>query len=384
MTVVRKEAIDTFRDHRSLGTSLLFAVLMPALLYVMLTNLAASVEEESTIDVAVAGADEAPTLLGWLSERDVAYEVFDSEDEAIGALGEEFSVALVFPDDYADRYLDRSPAPVSIFGDFKSQSIENDAGRLRDLISAYGSQVAAARLIADGVAPPVTQPIAVERYDLSRVGGASAYFSGMLTYFFLLGGFLSGAFMAADAVAGERERHSLQPLLAQPVTPMQLIIGKWVIASVVACFVSTVTIVLGGILLSLAPLAELGLRFSTTPLTLALAAISALPLAMFATSLQLFLSARAKTYREAATYAQFTMFLPLLVIGSTVIADVDYGAFADFLPVAGHDFAIRELFLEGRVPLLPILVTSITTLAVTAALIVFSAKTLGNEKALGT
>jgi len=49
---------------------------------------------------------------------------------------------------------------------------------------------------------------------------------GIMPMFLLLVLFAGGMYIAIDTTAGERERGSLEPLLANPVTPAEVILGK--------------------------------------------------------------------------------------------------------------------------------------------------------------
>lgn len=380
--VISKELTDAFRDQRSIIASLAVAVATPLLLYVMLTTIARTTSDDASLEVALVGGESAPNLIVWLSDRDVEFTDVADEDAAIEAIGDGPSLAMVISEDYVEDYERLRPAEIRLYADFKEQSAQSESNRLERLIRAYGGQVDAARSVARGVPPTQTRAIDVQTYDLSEAGGFSAYFAGLLPYMFLLAGFISGAFMAADAVAGERERHSLQPLLAQPVDALTIVIGKWAVAALIAVIVSTVTIGLGGYLLSIAPLEEIGLRFVTSPGAIALGALSAAPLAALAAALQIMLAAQAKTYREAATYAQYTMFLPILIVGAKQFANLEYPAIANYLPITGHDHALREIFLEGAAPLVPILATAVASFALIALFLLMTVRTLSSEKAV--
>lgn len=383
LNVIQKEFKDTIRDRRTLMAAFTFAIFGPGLLYILLNTIAQSTEDDTSISAAIVGEAYAPNLVAWLEERNISFTNFETEQEAIEATNKDLLTAMVISSDYTDDYLANRPAEIRIYGDFKRRSANTEARRLERFINAYGGFVSRSRMAINGVPISQTEAIAVETYDLSRAGGNTTSFSGMLTYMFLMAGFISGAFIAADSIAGERERHSLQPLLSQPVTPLSLVAGKWIVAAIVSLLVSTVTICLGGFLLSIAPLGALGLRFFTDPQTVILAALAAIPLAAAAPALQIFIAAQTKTYREASTYAQYTMFLPIIVVGATQFANVEYPEFANFLPITGQDYAIRELFLEGAVPVLPILLSSLTTFGVAGIFVVLTTIALGSEKSLG-
>src|SRR3569623_2117702 len=75
------------------------------------------------------------------------------------------------------------------------------------------------------ITPP---PAGAERAvrDQSTPQSRSGNLFAMLPYFFILGGFIGGMALAIDTTAGERERQSLEPLLANPVPRWQLLAGK--------------------------------------------------------------------------------------------------------------------------------------------------------------
>src|SRR3546814_12121159 len=53
----------------------------------------------------------------------------------------------------------------------------------------------------------------------------------ILPYFLILSAFIGGAYLVIDTTAGERERQSLEPLLATPASRGAIVSGKLVAAS---------------------------------------------------------------------------------------------------------------------------------------------------------
>ena len=82
------------------------------------------------------------------------------------------------------------------------------------------------RLVARGVSPLALRPLNVDEVDVSTPSGRSAILLGMMSYFFIFALLMGGMYLAIDTTAGERERGSLEPLLALPVTRGQLMLGK--------------------------------------------------------------------------------------------------------------------------------------------------------------
>lgn len=382
LNVLHKEIIDATRDRRSIGISLMFAIFGPVFLYLMLDGLASEATESRNVQAAIVGAEHAPTLVRHLEQRGVTLDRVPSVEAAAGVLADDLRVWLHVPDSYAEDYAQRKPIHLRLTGDFKDSGASSDARRLQQLIDDFGQSVVQARLVAAGASPVRVRPFDVRTYDLSRAGGRSAAITNTLIYVFLIAAFVAGAFMAADAVAGERERHSLEPLLSQPVSPTALIAGKWIACGLISMAVSTLTVVIGSLLLARAPLAELGLRLTLTPKAMVLASLVLVPLALFAVALQVMLAARAKTYREAGISGQLTVFLPVAVAGTLMLGRDDFSGAAVHAPLTGQTLLLRDIFLDGGAGMVPMITVSLTTLAATAAMIAVGARWFGDETKL--
>ncbi|MFK7888967.1 MAG: ABC transporter permease [Gammaproteobacteria bacterium] len=380
--VLHKETLDVIRDRRSIGISLSFAIFGPVFLALMLNNMAESANDPNDLRVVVAGGEHAPGLITHLEERGVMFSNADNESAARALLDEQQRVTLSIPKDYAQKFTNSDTVDLAITGDFKSDAAQQDARELQMKIERYNLDVSQGRLIAAGVAPHRVRAVRAGTYDLSRAGGKSALISDSLIYVFLIAGFVAGAFMTADAVAGERERHSLEPLLAQPVSPMTLIVGKWLACGAISVLVSTLTVVVGGILLARTPLAELGLRLSIGPKSMLLATLALAPLALFAVALQMLLAARAKTYREAGISGQFTMFLPVVVAGAIMIGNVDYSGLASHLPLTGQTLLLQDIFLDGRASPLTLVTVSVSSLLAAWGMLVVASRWIADEARL--
>jgi sodium transport system permease protein len=63
-----------------------------------------------------------------------------------------------------------------------------------------------------------------------------------LPYFLILFSFLGGSYLVIDATAGERERNSLEPLLATPAKARLIMSGKILAACTMGIFSITLTL----------------------------------------------------------------------------------------------------------------------------------------------
>ena len=93
--------------------------------------------------------------------------------------------------------------------------------------AGYGQQVGTLRLIARGVHPAVAQPLRVGRPRRRDARSrASTSRSRCCRTCCCCSAFIGGMQLAIDATAGERERQSLEPLLATPASREAIISGK--------------------------------------------------------------------------------------------------------------------------------------------------------------
>ena len=130
-------------------------------------------------------------------------------------------------------------------------------------------------------------PLVVGMVSLAVKGkNSSDVLLGMLSVFALVAAFVGGINVAIDAIAGERERRSLLPLLMNPLLRRDVIFGKWVAISFFAIL---------GLALNLVGFAAV---IALPPARIILVALTLGPLALFAAALELLISTCAATSKK--------------------------------------------------------------------------------------
>ncbi len=160
---------------------------------------------------------------------------------------------------------------------------------------------------------------------------------GMTSVFILLAAFVGGMNVAMDVLAGERERRSLLPLLMNPLSRRDVLLGKWL---AVACFS------LGGLVVSLAGfvpvMVKAGVGVSGSPTALALALASGLvPLAMLAAALELAVSTVCRSVKEAHTYLSLMVFAPMAAGMFLVFFPQAAGGWSRVTPIVGQQLLVE-------------------------------------------
>ena len=106
--------------------------------------------------------------------------------------------------------------------------------RAARVLQGFAQEQALLRLSWRGVAPALLQVLDVDEQDLASAAARAAQWSALLPFFVLMAVVYGALHAALDTTAGERERGSLEPLLANPVPPLALVLGKWGAVAAVA------------------------------------------------------------------------------------------------------------------------------------------------------
>ena len=110
--------------------------------------------------------------------------------------------------------------------DQSRDSAAKNVDRARNLLLAYGREIAALRLLARSVNPRAIVPLAVENVAVSTPQSRAAMILSFVPYFFLFAAIIGAFYLAIDITAGERERGSLEPLFIAAISRNTLVSGK--------------------------------------------------------------------------------------------------------------------------------------------------------------
>jgi sodium transport system permease protein len=311
--VMRKELKELFRDRRTVLLSLALGPILFPLLMIGISTISehrARDLSEKPLELAVIGKGHAPSLIAWLQGQNVTIK--DPPKDIAAAIAEQKEdLILRIGDDYAEKWRNSEPAPVEILSDSTRDNAQVPVRRVRALLQAYSGQVGALRLLARGVSPAAAAPLQVGETDMaSEEAKRGRFLALLLPYFLILTAFIGGAYLIMDATAGERERQSMEPLLATPVNRSALVSGKVAAACAVSLLTLTLTLLAFKLSAMLSP--SLGRLMTVDTSTIALLLVVLLPMSLIGTTLLTFLSATAKSMKEAQSHMSYLMLLPML------------------------------------------------------------------------
>ena len=311
-TVAWKELLDLFRDRRTVMLSLLMGPLLFPLLVLGMGSMIESrarVQLEAVLEVPVIGAANAPNLVRYLRTRDI--EAIDPPDDPERQLREQdFDVVLSIPDDFAERWRDSRMAPVEILYDSSRQDSRIPVQRVQQALAEYARQVGSLRMISRGVSPEATIAVLPAPRDVSTPESRRGMMLALLPYLLILSSFLGGAYLVIDVTAGERERQSLEPLLATPAARAAIMSGKILGAWLFGTLSLVLMLVAFKLSLAFAPGAMQMINVSTPVMAKLLLVL--LPMVLIGTTLLTLISATVKSMKEAQGYMSVLMLLPMV------------------------------------------------------------------------
>lgn len=223
-------------------------------------------------------------------------------------------------------------------------------------------------------------PVVVFLVSLSKRGhsqdGAPVLLA-MLSVFALVAAFGGAIDIAMDTTAGERERRSLLPLLLNPVSDLDIIVGKWIAAAVFA--LGALALNCGGLLLVL--------RLAAPALLVAHAAqiglwvkLGLVPLACLGAAVSLLAAVLCRTTKEANNALRFVVFVPMFVAMFLVFFPNWIGRAWFVVPIVGQQALIGLSF--ATVPVVRATLLAIITFVATLAVVAAAGRVLGRDDVL--
>ena len=227
-TVFLKELKDALRDRRTLMVVFFTSIAMGPLMLVLLSSLVGKYEQRAEGRAIVAiGLDAAPTLRNYLERQTFVIKPAPADWEAQLRDSKLGDPVVVVPASFEDDLAHGQPPRIELVYSSANGRAQAGVGTIERLLQGFGQEQAGLRLIARGVAPGVMNVTNVDTHDIADTASRAAQLTGIVPMFVLMA-VLYGALNAAlDTTAGERERGSLEPLLATPASRTALVVGKW-------------------------------------------------------------------------------------------------------------------------------------------------------------
>jgi sodium transport system permease protein len=314
IVVFLKEVKENLRDRKTVVNALVMGPLLGPVFFAIMMGFIINKQLDSAekpLVLPVVGAEHAPNLVKWLERQGVEIEPAPADAEA-AIRNRDARAVLVIPAEFGDYWRKGQTAQVQVLFDSSDQDGRAPKARISGLLEGYASQQTALRVAARGLHPALLSPMVVADQDLASNQQRAGQLLGFLPYLLVLGAFLGGMYLAIDTTAGERERQSLEPLLANPATRAQIVMGKLGATFGFAMASMMLSLVAFSVAFQYIPLERLGMRIDFGVGLILRAGLLMVPLVMCFAALQTIVAAYAKSYREAQTYLSLLMLVPML------------------------------------------------------------------------
>ena len=388
VTVFLKEVFENLRDRRTLASALIMGPIFGPVLFAFVISISIerSLEDnERSLEVPVIGQEYAANLIRYLASRNI--DVVDGPQDRAAAIEAvttgSHDIVLIIPQTFGEQLADTVPATIELVSDQANSDADREARRVRNALYAYNRELAGIRLSARGVNPMLLRPLNIDEIDVSTPSGRSAILLGMMSYFFIFATLMGGMYLAIDATAGERERGSLEPLLALPVTRDQLIFGKIAATCVYMALSLTLSLSSFYVVLKFMPLEQLGMTPNFGPGVVLAALLLFAPFILLGAAVMTLVASFTKSYREAQTWLSVVLVLPTLPILIVSILTLRPKTEFMFVPSLSQHLLLVDMVKNEPVNSLHVLISVASTLFFGGFLALVCARLYRRESLLG-
>jgi sodium transport system permease protein len=323
-------------------------------------------------------AENAPALVRFLVAHGAVFR--PAPEDAAAAVRRGFApFVLVLPE---QPVRDQDVLDVTLITDASRLSSVVPIAQVMDLLRGFERERTAARLKAAGIGPEVTTSLRIQQRSVGRAISLGATFLNMMPPFMIFTLFLGGVYLTLDTTSGERERGSFEPLMINPVSRSEVLIGKLAAALVFTLIALAVQVFAFWAMIHLVPRESLGLVAPPGALRLTLLLPVCLPLALFAVAAQLVIAAVTRSLKEAQTYLGLLPLVPAIAGMLLVFAPVELHSLLAAIPTFGQTVLMGQVIRSEAVNWTLIGISALATLAVTMVLLAFAFRLYEREQIL--
>ncbi len=345
--VAQKELLDLIRDRRTIITALVVPLVSFPVLFGVVGFFANPVSNPSP--VAMLNMDSghfSENLTAALSTTQGIHLTLLSAGNLTGGVQNgDYDVAVLIPSNFSSSLQKGDQANVTLYFDPTNGRAQQGISIIHGVIGGLSQQIASERLRVKGVTGADLNPVGVEQNAVGKVTNqsvliAAGLFPSFLLYFTFLGGF----YFMVDDIAGEKERRSLEPLFALPISRTTIFLGKYSVAFLLSMITASLGLI--GTLVSITNItggggASFSIPLYIFPPVFAVVALAALSLS----ALGFCISTFAKNIREAQQYLSPVFFIFFIPIYFTSYLPQNQISQYATIPLLGYVVLIRDLVI---------------------------------------
>lgn len=374
-TVFLKEVIDNMRDRRSVSMALMYPFIGPVLvgaLIVFVGNTIATLPD-TVFTLPIQGAENAPGLIAYLEENNVVVTLAPDDPAHAVRIGK-IDTALIIPDAYRENFATETQATVNLVVDGSRLSAVVAMSRALYVLGEYGAGVSIRRLTARGLDEAMSVPVKIKQINVALGRNLTGFFLNMVPPFLIFTIFIGGVYLTIDTTSGERERGSLEPLLANPVARWELMLGKALAAFAYTMMAVIAQLIAFSLVFEVITGGDLGLEVNIGfGLFLAMFLIG-LPLMALAVAVQMIIATLTHSFKETQTYLGMLPLVPSLPGMVLIFVSITAHPWMMAIPTFGQTLLIGQLARGEPVGALSVAIACLTTGLMAALLLYFAAR----------
>ncbi|MGA3189319.1 MAG: ABC transporter permease [Bryobacteraceae bacterium] len=380
--IYQKEMLDLVRDRRTLISMVAVPLLVIPLMLNVSTRLISRLQDKSEQEaksMAVGVKVTTPALREALGKAQI--QIVDQDDLKDAVLKKTVAAGV--------EEIPGTPVQVEIYADNSNPTSSAAAARVRAALDELKGQKIRESLRNSGIPESVLNPFVVKRINIAGARKmAGMAWGSVLGYVVLLLMFTGGMYPIIDMTAGEKERKTMEALLASPASRREIVLGKS-LAAMTAIFITAI-LTLGSMTFSLkgntmsSKSPEMQEMMREMPLdahSLTLIAITLIPIAMFAASVMFAIALFARSYKEGQSYLTpllMVVIFPALLGG---MSGVEMSPALCLIPIFNASQMIRGI-LQGDATMANFAITTAANLAYAGVAFVVATKTFEKESVL--
>jgi len=388
MIVLQKELMEVLRDKRTLFTTILLPVILYPILIVgfnaIMTRQSGALEKkEATIaiqdsvmnDASLAIIEDLGKLENYtvIPAMDNAQELYESKEiQAVVSIRDSLTTGGL------------NTYQVFVQYDAANERSNMVYTKIRDSVHDTGKLLIQDNLQDRGVDPQLMQLVDVRKVDTSTSQRKMGMLLGMFLPYIMIIMLLAGAsVVAADLVAGEKERKTLETLMVSGIGRHEIVIGKYL--TIILMGMLNLIINLFSIsfslkyMLSQAGVEMAGAQMPLKAIFILLAAM--LPLATLYAAILLSISTFSRNMKEARTYEQPLMMVSMMMAMISFLPAVEMNNLMAMIPVINISLLFKAVMVEDY-QMAHLVITIASTLVLDALAIWGTIKIFNTESVL--
>lgn len=363
ITIFWKEWRDILRDKKTLMTLIILPLMLTPIIMAVALGVGYLASQKSEAE---------RYTYTWVSEPVVAFDQALQDSEFFKSAADTDSIDV-----------ELSGNGTQIEAAFDTGDLQSALGRrLNEVVSDLNDRAAASTLAQFDLTPADIEPWQLSDRDINGASEAeniSSTLIGMLLPMLLMISVLITAMsLSADLVAGERERNTLETLLASPIKASDALLAKWMMLSCAS--IMSAILMMGSLSLFLVParwfVTGVGedILAAWSPGLLAMTLLLAVPLSILIAGALLAITRSAASFKEAQSQASLVFIIIYIPIIFAMQGLLEPTLLVLAIPIVNYPVVIQALAAGDMVWWMPILAT-VSNLLVAAGLgVIYSAK----------